>query len=203
MGEERKIIGLAGPIAAGKDVIAHYLKEQSFSEINVDKVGHIALDDSKDEVLSLFGQVAKQRNIDLLSKDGTLNRASLAKLVFENKKNLKSHEAILHPKMNEIIRKELQENPGKNYIINAAILHKFDVIKDCNMVIYITANPFLRYKRAKLRSNISKVQFFKTFLSQIEIYSKCKKLNADIYRVDNSETQERLIKKIERILSSC
>ncbi len=203
MSEKRKIIGLAGPIAAGKDVISTYLKEHSYSEINVDKLGHIALESSKAEVLSLFGKIAKKKKIELISKDGTLNRSSLAKIIFENKENLNNHESILHPKMNALIKKELQENPSKNYVINAAILHKFDVIKDCYLVIYVTANPCIRYKRAKLRSNISKMQFFKTFLSQIEIYSKCKKLNADIYRVDNSETQERLLKNVEKILYSC
>ncbi len=203
MSKARKIIGLAGPIASGKNIVANFLQDKEFSIIDVDKLGHIALEESKGEILSLFGAIAQTRGLELLDENGNIHRRNLAKIVFSNKKNLKKHESVLHPKMNALIEQELSNHSSTNYVINAAILHKFSVIKQCDMIIFVTAKPFLRFKRAKKRSNISKMQFFKTFLSQIEIYSKCKKLNADIYRVDNSDTQELLVKKITQILDSC
>ncbi len=202
MSDSRKIIGLAGPMAAGKDVVANYLHKKGYSIIDVDKLGHIALENSKAEILSLFATIAKKMDLELVDSEGNINRRNLGKIVFSNKKNLRRHESILHPKMNDLIEQSLQENPTENFVINAAILHKFNIIKHCNTTLFVTANPFLRYKRAKKRSNISKMQFFKTFLSQIEIYPKCKKLNADIYRVDNSDTQEQLLEKIDSILGS-
>ncbi len=202
MSDSRKIIGLAGPMAAGKDVVANYLLEKGYAIIDVDKLGHIALENSKKEILSLFSLKAKKMNLDLIDKKGNIIRKNLGKIVFANKKDLKKHESVLHPKMNALIEQAVQENPTQSFVINAAILHKFKIIKQCNIILYITANPFLRCKRAQKRSNISKMQFFKTFLSQIEIYPKCKKLNADIYRVDNSDMQEQLLQKIDSILDS-
>ncbi len=203
MAKNRRIIGLAGPIASGKNLAASFLVNEGYSVIDVDKLGHIALEESKTEILSLFGAIASSQGFDLLDENKNLNRRNLAKIVFSKKEYLQKHEAVLHPKMNTLIEKELAENPDTHYIINAAILHKFKVIKQCNIILYVTANPFLRYKRAKMRNNIAKMQFFKTFLSQIEIFSKCKKLNADIYRVDNSDTQEQLVHNIRSILDSC
>ncbi len=203
MPDSRKVIGLAGPMAAGKDVVAKHLHEKGYTIIDVDKLGHIALEDSKNEILSLFSPVAKKMKLDLVDTEGYLNRRNLGKIVFASKKNLRMHESIVHPKMNALIEKELENKPYNDFVINAAILHKFKAITLCNATLYVTANPFLRYKRAKTRNNISKMQFFKTFLSQIEIYPKCKKLNADIYRVDNSDTHELLLDKIDSILGSC
>ncbi len=196
----RHIIGLAGPIAAGKDLVATFLHEKGFMIIDVDKLGHIAIESSKQEIQTLFSPIANTMNLSLFDSDGSINRKNLAKIVFSKKKLLQKHEALLHPKMNRLILNELNKNPTQSYVINAAILHKFSVIKDCNIVLFVSANPFLRYKRAKIRNNISKMQFFKTFLSQIEIYSKCKKLNADIYKVNNSTTHNTLKQRIVMLL---
>ncbi len=196
------IIGLSGPIASGKDVVATFLNKQGYNIIDVDKIGHEALEKSKKDIIQLFNPIAKKKNIILLDKDNNLIRKNLGKIVFANKKNLLKHEALLHPKMNSLIEERVQSSSSEFNVINAAILHKFEIIKSCDIVLFITANPFIRFFRAKKRSNISLTQFFKTFLSQIEIYSKCKKLNADIYKVDNSSTSNVLYQKIEIILKS-
>ncbi len=194
---DSRIIGVAGPIAAGKNAVTDFFVQRGFVEIDVDTIGHVALELQKDLIAKTFAEEEKKHTVKILNDDGSVNRRNLAKIVFATKSNLKKHESIMHPKMNELIEQIIAENPSAKYLINAAILHKFYVIKKCDVVLFVTANPFIRYKRAKMRNNIPFKQFFKTFLAQIEIYSKCKKLNADIYIVDNSKTQEYLVKKLE------
>ena len=198
----RLIVGIAGPIASGKNSATQFFVDRGFIEIDVDKMGHIALELQKNLIASTFANEEKLHNVKILNEDGSVNRRSLGKIVFATKENLRIHESLLHPKMNELIEQKIAENPESNYLINAAILHKFSIITHCDCVLFVTANPFLRYKRAKSRSNISFRQFFKTFLAQIEIYSKCKKLNADIYRVVNSKTKVNLEKKLKRFYSA-
>ena len=200
---DSKMIGIAGPIAAGKNAVSDFFINKGFVEIDVDKIGHLALELQKEIIAKTFASEEKKHNVKILNDDGSVNRKNLAIIVFDSKKNLQMHESIMHPKMNELIEHEIAKNPESNYLINAAILHKFSVIKQCNFVLFVTANPFLRYKRAKSRNNIPFLQFFKTFLAQIEIYSKCKKLNADIYRVVNSKKREDLEEKLEKFYSTC
>lgn len=200
---DRKIIGVAGPMAAGKNGATEFFVQKGFIEIDVDKMGHIALELQKEIIAKAFCEDEKKYNVKILNDDGSMNRRNLAKIVFATKKNLRKHESIMHPKMNELIEQKIAKSPNANYVINAAILHKFSIIKQCKPIFYITANPFIRYKRAKLRNNIPFKQFFKTFLSQIEIYPKCKSLNADIYTVDNSNKQEELEKRLTSLYFSC
>ncbi len=198
---DSRIIGVAGPIAAGKNAVANFFVQKGFIEIDVDKIGHVALELQKDLIAKTFVEEEKKQNVKILNADGSVNRRNLAKIVFDSKKNLQLHESIMHPKMNELIEQEIAKNPTVNFVINAAILHKFAVIKQCDSILFVTAGFFTRYKRAKNRSNIPFRQFFRTFLAQTEIYTKCKKLNADIYYVDNSKTYNDLEKKLANFYS--
>lgn len=198
--DRRRIIGLAGPMAAGKDLAADILAQKGFTILDVDALGHIALENTKEKIISLFANEARTRNIRLTNEDGSINRHNLGIIVFANKQNLHAHEAIVHPQINHLIEYHLNSHPNTSYVINAAILYKFSIITQCDCVIFIDAPYLVRLKRVKKRNNMPIMHIFKRFFAQIKIFDKCKKLNADIYRVENSKTKKSLEHKIEKIL---
>lgn len=137
---EKRIIGLTGPIASGKNSVANILSQKGFFIIDVDKIGHLILEHKKMELQKAFG-------LAILDNQGMIDRRKLGQMVFDKKKDLAKLEAIVHP----FIRKKVQEEINSlsvNYIVvNAALLKKIDLIPLVNEVWVVAAKEGLRLKR--------------------------------------------------------
>ena len=79
------VIGVAGKTCAGKNVIAQNIEKLGYSHVDVDQLGHIALDNEKERLFETFGR-------GIRNADGSVNRKALGAIVFsdpEEKKKLK------------------------------------------------------------------------------------------------------------------
>lgn len=100
-----RLIGLTGGIAMGKSTVARLLSERGLAVVDTDDLarevvepGQLALDDIRRE----FGP-------DLLDPSGRLRRPELARLVFAEPEARKRLEAILHPRIRDRWRREVEE----------------------------------------------------------------------------------------------
>jgi len=126
-----KVIGIAGPIGAGKDAVAKILASKGAIIIEADKVGHsLLLPESQisKKVIKTFGNTIK-------NKDGSINRKKLAKIVFADRKKLIKLNEITHPAIFEIISNQVafeKQKRVKLVVINAALLFEigFDLVVD-------------------------------------------------------------------------
>ena len=80
------IIGLTGGIASGKSTASKYLAEQGFKIYDADKIAKEISEskETKEEILKIFG---------------TVERAEIKKIVFEDKEKLKILNDIIHPRV--------------------------------------------------------------------------------------------------------
>lgn len=202
MQNKQLIIGLAGLMASGKNVVADILAKKGFLVIDVDILGHEALELQREVIINTFLYPATQQGISLVNPNGTINRKELAKIVFADKKQLQKLEDIVHPQINALITKIIAENSAKDIVINAAILHKFEIITKCSFILFIDAPFLIRALRIKKRDSLSFGAILRRNVQQKKIYAKCKKLNADIYKVRNWGTQKYLERRIHTILQS-
>src|SRR6476660_1818585 len=87
-------IGITGPIGCGKSTVAGWLGERpGVVVIDADEVAREVLEPGEpalDAVISRFGS-------NLLSTDGSLDRAALGRVVFADPAALRDLEAIVHP----------------------------------------------------------------------------------------------------------
>ncbi len=86
-------IGLTGPIGCGKSTIAGWLAELGAVVIDADSVARTVLEPGEpasEAVLVAFGAGVR-------AKDGAIDRAALARLVFNDADALARLEAIVHP----------------------------------------------------------------------------------------------------------
>ncbi|MCL2411738.1 MAG: dephospho-CoA kinase [Treponema sp.] len=177
------IIGLTGKYCAGKNHVAAILEERGLPVLDVDKLGHQALETEKPKILALFGN-------DLIKADGSLDKRLLGQRVFGKPEKLAALEAIVHPEANRLtdVWVAAQSN---HCVVNAALLHKSSVFNRLDRIIIVTA-PFLtRFFRAKRRDRLPCREIIRRFASQKDFHSYYLPINAnpiyaETYKVENS-----------------
>ncbi len=204
------VIGLTGPMCAGKNEAAAILEKEGFHHIDADKIAHKALEQVKDQVLAAFSGEARARSVPLVSPDGSLDRRALGSLLFADQELLSRHERIIFPKISELIMNEIEggtckdsaEGSCRGVILNAPTLHKAPVLLDrCSFVLYIDAPACLRLIRAIRRDNMPIRLVLQRFSAQKHLFSQYLSKNVDIVRVHNRASVRALERKLVQLLS--
>ena len=172
------LIGLTGKYCAGKNHVAAILEKHGLPVLDVDKLGHIALEYKKDEIFSRFGNEVK-------NPDGSVNRRLLREKVFRKKDEITTLEAIVHPQVDRMTLDWIASQNGKTCVINAALLHKLAVFGRFDCILLVNAPLFVRLLRAKRRDRLSWISILRILMSQKRFTLQYLAGNADIYIVEN------------------
>ena len=98
-------LGLTGGIASGKSVVAAMLREMGFAVLDADSLAHQLIEPGQpayNEVLQEFGQ-------PVVSPDGHIDRAKLSAIVFADRVRLDRLNAIVHPRVAEVVFRQFEE----------------------------------------------------------------------------------------------
>jgi dephospho-CoA kinase len=176
--KKNKIIGLTGMYCAGKNYVARLLEERGFPVLDVDKLGHRAIELQRDLILQRFGP-------SILNGEGNIARKKLGALVFGNSGELAALEEIVHPAANRLTDEWITAQGGRPCVINAALIHRSSALDRLDAVILVKAPLLTRLIRAKKRDGLPWGELFRRFKSQRNFTSQYLRKNADIYRVYN------------------
>jgi len=195
------LIGLTGKYCAGKNHTAAILEKHGLPVLDVDKLGHKALENKKDEVFSRFGY-------DVRNKDGSVNRRLLGEKVFGNKDAITALEGIVHPQADRMAMEWIASQKGKPCVINAALLHKMAVFGQFNCIFVINAPFLVRLLRGKRRDRLSWLSILRIMMNQKRFTLQYLAGNADIYIVHtrgflpgSAAGETKLERQISEILS--
>jgi dephospho-CoA kinase len=175
------LIGLTGKYCAGKNHAAAILEKRGLPVLDVDKLGHAALEYKKDEVFSRFGD-------EVRNPDGSVNRRLLGEKVFGKKNEITALEAIVHPQTDRMTLEWIASQNGKTCVINAALLHRLAVFGRFDRILLVRAPFLVRLLRAKRRDRLSWISVFRRLMSQKRFTLQYLAGNADIYIVENPWT---------------
>lgn len=170
-----RIIGLTGPIAAGKDAIAKILKRRGAYIIDADRVAHelyVFQSPIWRELVRAFGS-------KILVRGGKINRQKLGKIVFGDKKKLSVLDKIVHPSLKKEIekiaespstllgasRKQNAEHRTQTLVVNAAVLAEIGLVDLVDEVWLVTASRAVRLKRL-VKAGFSKQEAIKRMNAQ-------------------------------------
>lgn len=158
------VIGLTGKSCAGKDTVAALLPEDRFSVIDVDGLGHEALEANHEKLREAFGS-------SIFRNDGTVDRKILGPIVFADEEKLETLNSITHPWMKEETLRKAQEaeKNGKIAVINAALLESMGFVEYCDMIILVIAPYSIREERALKRDGMTKEKFHDRAMAQKDI----------------------------------
>lgn len=152
-----KIIGLTGPIAAGKNEVAKILANHGAYIIDADDIGH--------ELLSSKSKTGIK--IKIKETFGTTNRKKLGEIVFNDKRKLEELNGIIHPALINAIKERVQvarDQRSEKIIINAALPQLFKGIVD--EVWVVMAPKEMRLNRL-IKSGLTKTDAMKRINSQM------------------------------------
>jgi dephospho-CoA kinase len=115
------VVGLTGGIGSGKSTVASLLADKGAVVIDADRISR--------EVMAPGGAayqpVVDRFGPEVVAPDGTLDRAALAQLVFNDKAALKDLEGITHPAIGRVMAERMAEataDPGRIVIMDIPLL---------------------------------------------------------------------------------
>lgn len=189
-------------MAAGKNAASSILEELGFYAIDFDLLAHEALIDLTPTILSTFGNLSKERGLELLNADKKLNRRALGELLFSDKKLLKIHEEILFPAITKKALCLIKSHKGTDIVLNAAVLYKTkELLSLCDRVLYIKANVIKRINRVRERDHLPLNQTLARFLAQKRLLKEYKKAIKSIR--STNETKIKSTQPLNNKIASC
>ena len=149
------LIGLIGPIGAGKSTVAGWLAARGVVVIDADKLTRELMAPETPVTAAVFERFGERFRLP----DGSLDRRGLGRLVFSDPESLSSLEAIVHPAINlmleRIVRKTGEQGPPA-MALEAVKLVEAGHAQHCDEVWLITCGPDAQLARLVARG-MSKV----------------------------------------------
>lgn len=142
-----RVIGLTGAPAAGKSTAARIFGELGARVIDLDRLGHEALEapEVRAGLFREFGAAA-------FASDGLVDRAALAAATFAEPSRLARLEALVHP----VVRRRLAEalaaaarDGAAVVVIDCALLFEGGLDSLCDETVLVDAAPGTRARRAR------------------------------------------------------
>lgn len=195
------VIGLTGPMCAGKNKAAEFLARRGYAVADADRIAHQALEDVKDRVVAEFSPEAARRGLNLLKADGTLDRKALGAVLFSSPALLARHESLVYPRIDELLGRFIDDHAGQGVVVNAPLLHKSSVLGRCDFVLFVDAPAALRFLRAFRRDRLPLRQILARFAAQKRLFAQYSEKCVDIQRVNNRGSIRTLERRLESLLS--
>ena len=191
-----KIVGITGSIGCGKTYLANIIKKLGFSVYNPDFWVR-DLYRKKD-----FLQVIA-REFPQTFENGVFNKRKLRTLVFDDNKQLKKLESLIHPFLGKKLKKIINKNARYEDVLflDVALLLEFGWDKYCDYIIVADVDDDIQKQRVMKRDHISEADFNKIVAVQMD--KNLKRAFADVVIDTNSKENHLkvlLIKFIEEIL---
>lgn len=185
-----KIIGLTGGIASGKSTVSRVLKDLGAIIIDSDDVAHDIIAPRKPawhDIVKLFGP-------RVLNPDMTVNRDILGEIVFNDPTQLKNLNQIVHPRVAERFKDDLQElrnmQPDAVVVMDVPLLFETHMERICDVVWVVWVDRETQKQRLMKRNNYSEEEATIRIDAQMSLDEKADM--ADVV-IDNSRNIEETI----------
>lgn len=184
-------IGVTGGIGSGKSTVCSIFGHLGVPIYNADNRAKQLMQESED----LRKKLRLAFGWDVYTKDDVLDRAYLAKIVFNNPPQLRILNQIVHPAVFDDYARWAQEqtDAGHPYSVKeAALLIEAESYKELDKLIVVTCPIDIRLERITKRDNIRREEVLKRIENQLSDRDRLK--HAD-YIIRNS-TNFSLIKQV-------
>ena len=137
------LVGLTGGIASGKSTVANMLGNHENEIIDADEIAREVVvpgSDGLQRIVNEFGS-------DVLNKDGTLSRAELASIVFDDPARRAKLEGILHPLIKARTLERIRDSNRGVVVYVVPLLVEAKVDYPFDLVVTVEAGTDSQIKR--------------------------------------------------------
>jgi dephospho-CoA kinase len=164
-------LGLTGGIASGKSAVAAMLRELGFSVLDADALAHKLIEPSQpahSDVLNEFGP-------SIADAGGRIDRPKLAAIVFNDRAKLDRLNAIVHPRVAEVIVRQFDEwkrNGIRDAVfVEAALLIESGIHKTLDGLVVAWCTPEQQLERLMGRGH-SEAEARRRIAAQLSVEEK-------------------------------
>ncbi len=183
------VIGLTGGIGSGKTTVANYFIELGVPIYFADDEAKKLMNTSKKIKKQLITEFGKE-----VYKNGILNRAYLADIVFNDKNKLNSINSIVHPEIAKHFSKWLKKQKSVYIIQENAILFENNTASKFDFIITVTAPIDIRVQRVIERDSVREEDVLSRMNNQWDEAKKIKLSDFIIQNVNLSDTKKQVVK---------
>ena len=188
------IVGLTGGIGSGKSTVA-----RAFGSLGI---GWVDADDVAREVIMpgepALAAISEHFGNDVLHADGTLNRAALRSIVFDNPAERKWLESVTHPRVREriLVHLERLQRQSPYVLLVSPLLFESGQDKLVDRTVVVDVPVELQLSRTRARDDVSEAQVHAILAAQLPREERLTKAN-DV--IDNSGDHASMMQQVTQL----
>jgi len=185
-------IGLTGGIGSGKSAAALLFSSRGVPVIDTDEIARFLVEPGQpayDEIIRNFGE-------GILDRNRRIDRDMLRERVFDNAVERQRLEAILHPRIREVVRTKVAELDSPYCIVVVPLLIESGFADLVDRVLVIDATENLQIQRTMARSGLNEPEIRKIISAQATRAQRLQKAD-DV--IENNTDRKQLEKEVERL----
>jgi dephospho-CoA kinase len=194
--EHMKLIALSGGIASGKSTIARRLAAHGAFHIDADQLARDAVNPGTPGLAAIRARFGDT----VLAADGSLDRAALGKIVFEDSEALEALNSIVHPEVRALAQRRLadieQDDADAVVVYDVPLLVEADVDLDWDLVVIAEAPAETRVKRMVELRGMSALEAERRIANQASDAER--RAVADVV-IDTGGSENRTIEQVDAL----
>ena len=191
-------IGITGTIGSGKSMVGRILSGQNIPVLDVDNVVHVLLDRDMTVQSQIQQRFGKEYLIPNPDGGMRVDRGLLGKLVFQDEKDRRDLEKIVHPAVLSFTEQWIHDQHTPVAAVLIPLLFEAGKPRNFNQVWSVTCAESTLRRRLKERSNLSEEDINRRLAAQLSQDEKAALADSVI---DNSGTIEETHAQILSLLS--
>lgn len=150
----RFVVGLTGGIGSGKTAVSDRFRALGINIVDADIASRIVVEPGKPALKA----IQKHFGATVIQADGSLDRAIMREKVFKDKQERKWLEQLLHPRINEEIRKELATSASPYTLLVSPLLIETGQSRFTQRILVVDVPLEQQIERTMARDNNSEEQ---------------------------------------------
>ena len=186
------VVGITGGIGSGKSAVTDHLETLGITVVDADKVARVVVEPGT----SGLAAIAQHFGKNILLADGSLDRAALRKIVFDNPDERKALEEITHPRIRDEIIRQLSEASSAYVVLSSPLLLESGQNTLADYVVVVDVPEEVQLKRTMARDENSEALVQQIMAAQLDRQTRLSRADASIM---NDTSLKELYERVEAL----
>ena len=191
------VVGLTGNMAAGKSAVAELWREAGVPVVSADELARDAVKPGSPGL----ARVAALLGPEVVAADGSMDRAAVRRIVFENDGARRGLEAILHPEVRRLRDEwtEVRRAAGAGVVVwEIPLLFEVGMAETVDVVVLVDAPEDVRRRRAMETRGLGAAEVDAMMAAQMPADGKRGRAH---FVIDNVGTRDELAARAAEVLA--